>query len=60
MAKQAANGHAAPVSTEDKKKIRSALEAQNVEPAVIDSVIHAMNVLDAVQSQRDAAARGNG
>lgn len=52
-----ANGHAAAVTAEDKKKIRAALEAQKLEPGVIDVVLHAMNALDAAQSQREATTR---
>ncbi len=58
MADQA-NGHAAAVTAEDKKQIRAALEAQKIDPAIIDAVVHAMNALDAAQSQREAATRGD-
>ena len=56
MADQAI-GNAAAVTAEDKKKIRSALEAQKLDPSVIDIVLHAMNALDAAQSQREAATQ---
>jgi hypothetical protein len=43
------------ISPEDKLKIKTALEERGIPPHIIDSVIHAMNALDALQSYREAA-----
>jgi hypothetical protein len=43
------------VSPEDKIKVKAALEERKLPPNIIDSVLHAMNALDAFQSYREAA-----
>ncbi|MDT3684097.1 MAG: hypothetical protein RO009_03525 [Pseudorhodoplanes sp.] len=43
------------VSPEDKLKVKAVLEEREFPSHVIDSVLHAMNALDALQSYRDAA-----
>jgi hypothetical protein len=60
MAHQAAqasqsNGLGMQVSPEDKIKVKAALEERNLPPHIVDSILHAMNALDAFQSYRDAA-----
>lgn len=59
MAHQAAqtsqsNGRS-QLSPDDKIRIKSALEGSKLPPHVVDSVLHAMNALDAFQSYREAA-----
>lgn len=43
------------VSAEDKIKVKAALEERKLPPNIVDSVLHAMNALDAFQSYREAA-----